>query len=129
MDSCRDSNSSKILWLALLPARTKKIHWKMKALEWSQRFSHFKSMGIFPNAQGQLTHKSFVIYCQISNLSKILWLASLPAGMKKNQSKLKQLEWSQDFPHYNPMGAICFHGNQSPIQSDTKPNTNNPPPQ
>ena len=29
-------------------------------LEWSQRFSHFKSMGIFPNAQGQLTHKSFV---------------------------------------------------------------------
>ena len=23
-------------------------------------FSHYKSMGIFPNAQGQLTHKSFV---------------------------------------------------------------------
>ena len=23
------------------------------------------------------------------------------------------LECSQHFPHYNPMGAICFHGNQS----------------
>ena len=29
---------------------------------------------------------------------------------------MMELEWSQDFPHYNPMGAICCHGNQS---SDT----------
>ena len=28
----------------------------MKVLEWSQHFSHYKSMGIFPDAQGQLTH-------------------------------------------------------------------------
>ena len=27
----------------------------MTALEWSQYFSHYKSMGIFPDAQGQLT--------------------------------------------------------------------------
>ena len=26
---------------------------------------------------------------------------------------MKELEWSQGFPHYNPMGAICCHGNQS----------------
>ena len=26
---------------------------------------------------------------------------------------MKDLEWSQGFPHYNPMGAICCHGNQS----------------
>ena len=26
---------------------------------------------------------------------------------------MKELEWSQDFPHYNPMGAIYCHGNQS----------------
>ena len=71
-ESCRNSNLSKLLWLTLLPARMKKIHWKMKVLEWSQRFSHYKSMGIFPNAQGQLTHKSFVGYCQISNPSKII---------------------------------------------------------
>ena len=55
-ESCRNSNPSKLLWPTLLPARMKKIHWKMKALEWSQRLSHYKSIGIFPNAQGQLTH-------------------------------------------------------------------------
>ena len=113
MESCPNSNPFKLLWLTLLPARMKKINSKMKALEWSQLFSHYKSMGIFPNAQGQLTHKSFVEYCPISNPSKILWLSMLPARIKKNQSKMKDLEWSQGFLHYNPMGAICCHGNQS----------------
>ena len=113
MVSCRYSNPFKLSWLTLLPARMKKIHWKMKELEWSQLFSHYKSIGIFPNPQGQLTQKSFIKYCPISNPSKILWLSSLPARIKKNQSKMKELEWSQDFPHYNPIGAICCHGNQS----------------
>ena len=76
MESSRNSNPSKLLRLTLLPERMKKIHLKMKALEWSQRYSHYKSMGIFPNTQGQLTHKSFVGYCPISNTSKILWLSS-----------------------------------------------------
>ena len=30
------------------------------ALEWPQHFSHYKSMGIFPDAQGQLTPQSEV---------------------------------------------------------------------
>ena len=47
MESCRNSNPSKLLWLVLLSARMKKIHPKMKVLEWSQHFSHYKSMGIF----------------------------------------------------------------------------------
>ena len=61
----------------------KKIHPKMKALEWSQYFSLYKSMGIFPDAQGQLTHKSLVATCQILNPFKMLWLSSLPARIKK----------------------------------------------
>ena len=60
MKSCRNSNPCKLLLLTWLPARMKKIHWKMKVLEWSQHFSHYKSIGIFPNAQGQVTHKSFL---------------------------------------------------------------------
>ena len=40
MESCRNSNPSKHLWLIMLPARMKKIHWKKKVLERSQRFSH-----------------------------------------------------------------------------------------
>ena len=79
MESCGNSNSSELLWLVLLSARMKKIHPKMKVLEWSQHFSHYKSMGIFPEAQGQLTHKSLVQS----------WLSSLPARIKKNQSKMK----------------------------------------
>ena len=70
-------------------------------------------MGIFPDAQGQLTPQSLVRSSRISNSSEMLWMSSLPARMKKIQSKMKALEWTQHFPHYNPMGAICCHGNQS----------------
>ena len=70
-------------------------------------------MGIFQIAQGQLTPQSLVRSGRISNLSEILWMFSLPASMKQIRSKMKALEWTQHFPHYNPMGAICCHGNQS----------------
>ena len=70
-------------------------------------------MGIFPDAQGQLTPQSLVRSGRISNSSEILWMFSLPASMKKIRSKMKALEWTQHFPHYNPMGAIYCHGNQS----------------
>ena len=53
MESCRNSNSSELLLLVFLSARIKKIHPKMKVLEWSRHFSHYKSMRIFPDAQGQ----------------------------------------------------------------------------
>ena len=66
MEFCRNSNPSELIWLVLLSARMKKIHSKMKVLEWSQHFSHYKSMGIFPDAQGQLTHRSLVQSCRIS---------------------------------------------------------------
>ena len=115
MESCGNSNPSELLWLVLLSARMKKIHPKMKVLEWSQHFSQYKTMGIFPDTQGQLTRKSLVQPCRISNPFEILWLYLLPARIKKNQSKMKELEWSQGFPHYNPMGAICCHGNQSSV--------------
>ena len=63
MESRRNSISYELLWLVLLSARLKKIDPKMKVLEWSQHFSHYKSMGIFPDAQGQVTHKSLVGSC------------------------------------------------------------------
>ena len=112
IESCRNSNSSALLWLVLLSARLKKIHIRMKVLEWSQHFYHYKSMGIFTNAQVQLTYKSLVQSRRIFNPFEILCLFSLPARIEKNQSKMKELEWSQDFRHYNPIGAICCHGNQ-----------------
>ena len=54
-------------------------------------------MGIFPNTQGQVTHKSLVGSCQISNQSEILLGSLLPALMKKIQPKMKALESSQHY--------------------------------
>ena len=107
--SGRNSNSSKLSCMSSLPARMRMIGSKMKALECSQDFSHFKSMGIFPDAQGQLTPQSLVRSGRIPNSFEMLWMFSLPASMKKIRSKMKALEWKQHFPHYNPMGAIRCH--------------------
>ena len=65
-------NSSKLSCMSSLPTRMKLIHTKMKELERSQDFSHYKSMGIFQNAQGQLTPQSLVKSDPNSNLSEIL---------------------------------------------------------
>ena len=106
----------------------------MKVLDCSEDFSHYKSMGIFPDAQGQLTLQSTVRSGQISNSYKTLWLSSLraradnsgvgggiwpnlnssklscmsplPARMRMIESKMKALECSQDFSNYKSMGIF-----------------------
>ena len=85
--------------MSLLPARIKKIQFKIKALECSQDFSHYKSMGIFPNAQGQLTPQSMVGSGQIWNLSKTFWLSSLHA---KNIAKSEQSSHTPGGSHHRP---------------------------
>ena len=73
--------------MSSLPARMKKIKLKMKVLDCSQDFSHYKSMGIFPDAQGQLSLRSTVRSGQILNSSKTLWLSFLPA--KNEEAPIK----------------------------------------
>ena len=70
--SGRNLNSSKLSCMSSLPARMRMIESNMKELECSQDFSHYKSMGIFPDAQGQLTPQSLVRSGQISNSSEML---------------------------------------------------------
>ena len=67
---------------------------KMNGLQWSEHFSHYKSMEIFPDAQGQLTPQSLVRSDRISRCYGCL----IPARIKKIRSKIKALECSQDFP-------------------------------
>ena len=80
------------------------IHQKMEALEGSQHFSHYKSMEIFPDTQGQLTLQPEVCSGRMLNPSKILWLSFLSARMKNIQSKkkiqsnIKGIEWLKDYP-------------------------------
>ena len=65
--SGRNLNSTKLSCMSFLPARMRLIKLTMKELECSQDFSHYKSMGIFPDAQGQLTPQSSVRSGRISN--------------------------------------------------------------
>ena len=58
--SCRNLNSCKLSCMSSLPARKRMIDSIMKELGCSQNFSHYKSMRIFPDAQGQLTPQSLV---------------------------------------------------------------------
>ena len=111
--SGRNLDSSKLSYMFSLPAKMRMIESKMKELACSQDFSHYKSMGTFPDHQGQLTLQSLVRSGGISNSSEILWMSSLPASIMKVRSKMKALECSQHFPDYNPMGAIRCHGHQS----------------
>ena len=99
--SGRILNQSEIFGVSLLPARMKKIQSKMKALEWSQHYSL-----IFSDAQGKVTLGSVMESCWNSNSFMLLWLVLLPARMKKIQSKMKALEWSQHFSHYKSMGIF-----------------------
>ena len=119
--SGRNLNSSKLSCMSSLPARMRMIESKMQELECSQYFSHYKSMGIFPDAQGQLTPQSLVRSGRFSNSSEMLWMFSLPASMKMIRSKMRALECSQHFPHYIPMGAIGCHGHQSSDSIWSKP--------
>ena len=80
----------------------------MKEVECSQDFSHYKSMGIFPDAQGQLTPHSLVRSGRNLNSSEMVWSFSLPARMKKTRSKMKALEWSQHFVTIDPLVAEIF---------------------
>ena len=70
--SGRNLNSSKLSCMSSLTARMGMIDSKMKELKCSQDFSHYKSMGIFSDAQGQLTPQSFVRSGRISNSSEML---------------------------------------------------------
>ena len=56
--SGQNLTSSKLSCMSSLPARMRMIVSKVKELEFSQDFSHYMSMGIFQDAQGQLTPQS-----------------------------------------------------------------------
>ena len=52
----------------------------------------------FSDAQGQITLVLVLVSCRNLNSSKLLCMSSLPARMRMIDSKMKELECSQDFP-------------------------------
>ena len=97
--------------MSSLPARMMLIKSKIKELECSQDFSHYKSMGTtlysnFSDAQGQITLVLVSVSGRNLNSSKLSCMSSLPARMRMIDSKMKELECSQDFSHYKSMGIF-----------------------
>ena len=93
------------------------------------KISPIISMGIFPDAQGQLTPQSLVRSGRISNSSEMLWMFSLSASMKKIRSKIKALECPQHFPIISLWEISVAMDTRVPIRSGPKPNAAFPPPQ
>ena len=75
----------------------------MKELECSQAFSHYKSMGIFPDAQRQLTLQSLVRSGRISNSFRDVRDVLVTCMYEEDPIKNEVLKCSQHFPHYNPV--------------------------
>ena len=97
------SNSSKTLWLSSLPANIKTIRSKMKTLA-KRVFTTLYSN--FSDAQGQITLELVVVFGRNLNSFKLSCMSSLPARTWMTESKMKELECSQDFSQYKSMGIF-----------------------
>ena len=67
--------------VVLVTSKNEEVQSKMKELEWSQHFSHYKSIGIFPansTVRGLIHIRDFMVVL-------------VPARIK-NQSKMKEIE-------------------------------------
>ena len=60
----------------------------------------------FSDTQGQITLESVVVSGRNLNSSKLSCMSSLPTRMKLIHTKMKELEWSQDFSQYKSMGIF-----------------------
>ena len=58
----------------------------------------------FSDALGQITLELVVVSGRNLNSSKLSCMSSLHARMMMIDSKLKELEWSQDFSNYKSLG-------------------------
>ena len=84
----------------------------MKGLECSQHFSHHKSTGIFSICSKAAN--SAVSGPILPNFEPIQdFKVVLVTYKNKGDPIQNKEECSQDFSHYNHVGAKCCHGNQS----------------
>ena len=60
----------------------------------------------FSDAQGQITLVLMSVSGRNLKSSKLACMSSIPARMRMIDSKMKELECSQDFSHYKSMGIF-----------------------
>ena len=79
---------------------------------WWRSFPYYKSMGIFSDTRAA----NSVVRGRIRpnfELMQALMYVIVTCKYKKDLIKNSREMWWRPFPHYNPMGAIRCHGNQS----------------
>ena len=108
IQSGRSSNSSKLSCMSFLPARMKRIQSKMRALEYSQHFSHYKTMETFPDAE----RAAYSVFpCLIWPKFKLIRNFMVVLVTYKNEEDPNKNEGARvltTFFHYNPMGVMCW---------------------
>ena len=111
--SGRNLNSSKLSCMSLLPVRMRMIDSKMKELECSQDFSHYKSIGIFSRcpraANSAVFGPIWPNFEFVRDVIDVLVTCKFEEDLIKNEGA----RVFTTFPHYIPMGAIGCHGHQS----------------
>ena len=100
--------------MSSLPASMKWIRSRTAEKKWQHRFTHYKSMRIFLDAEGQLTPQLVVGSGQIPNSSKLSCMSSLPASMKWIRSRTARQKWQHRFSHYKSMGFLDAQGQLTP---------------
>ena len=83
----------------------------MKELECSQDFSHYKAMRIFPDRKANSAGLG-PIWPNIELVRDIIDVL-VTCKYEEDPIKSEGVRVFTTFPHYNPMGAICCHGNHS----------------
>ena len=78
----------------------------------------------FSDTQGQITLVLVSVSGGNLNSSKLSCMSSLPARMRMTDSKMKELECSQDFSHYKFMGFFsrCSRAANSAVLGPIWPN-------
>ena len=79
------------------------------------KFSHYKSMGIFPDTRAANSAVLGPIWLNFELVRDVMDVL-VTCKYEEDPIRMKAQESSQQFPHYNPMGAIRCHGNQSSNQ-------------
>ena len=99
--------------MSSLPASMKRIRSKTVEKKSATQFFPFKSYGDFSDAKGQLTPQSVVEFRSEFRIPPSSHACHFHLQVRKGSDENSREKVATPFSHYNPMGAICCHGNQS----------------
>ena len=114
-------NSSKLSCMSSLPARMRMIDLKMKELECSQDFSHYKSMGILQSTRAAKSAVLGRIWPKFE-LNRDIMVVLVTCKYEEDPIKMKALACSQRFPIIALWKLSVAMDTRVLIRSGSKPN-------